>query len=67
MHDPENWYMANPSLAYSPHLQQEVADEYKDWPEHPEQNGDFLTKRMGIRAGQLEISVTDYAKVKATN
>lgn len=22
---------------------------------------------MGIRAGQLEISVTDYAKVKATN
>ena len=67
VHDPENWHMANPSLAYSPTLQQEVADEYKDWLEHPEQNGDFLTKRMGIRAGQLEISVTDYAKVKATN
>lgn len=67
VHDPENWHMANPSLAYSPHLQQEVADEYRDWVEHPEQNGDFLTKRMGIRAGQQEVSVTDYAKVKATN
>ena len=59
--------MANPSLAYSPHLQQEIADEYSDWQKNPEQNGDFLTKRMGLRAGQLEISVTDYAKVKATN
>lgn len=65
--DPENWSMANPSLAYSPHLRQEIADEYQDWLVNPEQNGDFLTKRMGIRAGQLEISVTDYAKVKATN
>ena len=33
----------------------------------PEQNGDFLTKRMGLRAGQKEISVTDYEKIKATN
>ncbi len=67
VHDPDNWYMANPSLAYRPTLLQETADEYKDWLEHPEQNGDFLTKRMGLRAGQKEISVTDYEKVKATN
>ena len=67
VHDPENWYMANPSLAYRPALLQETADEYKEWLEHPEQNGDFLTKRMGLRAGQKEISVTDYEKVKATN
>ena len=67
VHDPENWYMANPSLAYRPALLQETTDEYKDWLEHPEQNGDFLTKRMGLRAGQKEISVTDYEKVKATN
>lgn len=66
-HDPANWYMANPSLAYRPSLLQETEDEYKDWLEHPEQNGDFLTKRMGLRAGQKEISVTDYEKVKATN
>lgn len=67
VHDPENWYMANPSLAYRPTLLQETEDEYGDWLEHPEQNGDFLTKRMGLRAGQKEIAVTDYEKVKATN
>lgn len=66
VHDPENWYMANPSLAYMPHLLQETQDEYRDWCEHPEQNGDFLTKRMGLRAGFKEISVTDYEKVLKT-
>lgn len=67
VHDPANWYMANPSLAYRPSLLQETEDEYRDWLEHPEQNGDFLPKRMGLRAGQKEISVTDYEKVKVTN
>lgn len=67
VHDPENWYMANPSLFYLPNLLQEILDEYRDWVEHPEQNGDFLTKRMGLRAGRKEISVTDYDKVLATN
>ena len=67
VHDPNNWHMANPSLQYLPQLLQETEDEYRDWREHPEQNGDFLTKRMGLRAGQKEISVTDYEKVKATN
>ena len=67
VHDAANWYMANPSLAYLPNLLQETRDEYRDWLEHPEQNGDFLTKRMGLRAGFQDISVTDYEKVKATN
>ena len=67
VHDPANWYMANPSLAYMPHLRQEIEDEYRDWCDHPEQNSDFLTKRMGIRAGFKEVSVTDYSKVKATS
>ena len=67
VHDPENWTMANPSLAYFPTLRQETEDEYQEWVAHPEQNGDFLTKRMGLRAGQKEVSVTDYANIKATN
>ena len=67
VHDPENWTMANPSLAFLPHLRQEIEDEYREWVDHPEQNGDFLTKRMGLRAGFKEISVTDYEKVRATN
>lgn len=66
VHDPENWYMANPSLEYMPNLHQEIEDEYRDWCDHPEQNADFLTKRMGIRAGFKELSVTDYEKVLAT-
>lgn len=67
VHDPENWYMANPSLEYMPSLRQEIEDEYRDWCDHPEQNADFLTKRMGIRAGFKELSVTDYEKVLSTN
>ena len=66
VHDPANWFMANPSLAYMPHLRQEIEDEYRDWCDHPEQNSAFLSKRMGIRAGFKEVSVTDYEKVLAT-
>lgn len=67
VHDEANWYMANPSLYAFPHLLREIRKEYEDWKENPEQNGDFLTKRMGIRAGFKEVSVTDYEKVRATN
>lgn len=67
VHEKENWYMANPSLFYFPNLFRETEKEYRDWLEAPEQNSDFLTKRMGLRAGFKEISVTDYEKVRATN
>lgn len=67
VHDPENWHMANPSLQYRPSLYRETEKEYKAWLENPEQHGDFLTKRMGIRKGYKDIAVTDYAKIKATN
>lgn len=67
VHDPENWPMANPSLVYLPELRAEIAEEYRDWLEHPEQNTSFLTKRMGIRSGQKEFAVTDYEKIRKTN
>lgn len=67
VHDPENWPKANPSLVYLPELRVEIADEYRDWLEHPEQNTSFMTKRMGIRSGQKEIAVTDYEKIRNTN
>lgn len=67
VYDEANWYKANPSLAYSPVLLEETRDEFGDWLDNPEENGDFLVKRMGIRAGFTEISVTDYEKVLATN
>lgn len=67
VHDKANWTMANPSLPYLPDLAAEVEEEYNDWREHPEQNGDFMTKRMGIRTNAEALRVTDYEKVKATN
>lgn len=66
VHKEENWYMANPSLQYRPHLLTEIRDEYRAWVEHPEQNGSFITKRMGIRHSIREAAVTDYEKIKAT-
>lgn len=66
VHDEQCWHKANPSLAYFPNLLQEIQDEYTDWLDHPEQNSDFMTKRMGIRTGFKEISVTDYEKVLET-
>ena len=67
VHDPANWHMANPSLQYLPALLKQTEKEYRDWKERPEENGDFLAKRMGLRAGFTEVSVTDYEKVLATN
>lgn len=64
--DAENWSMANPSWTYLPNLREKTESEYLDWKQRPEQNPDFLPKRMGIRAGWQEVSVTDYEKVLAT-
>lgn len=65
--DPENWYMANPSLQYRRSLMHEIEAEYADWLENPEENPDFLTKRMGLRSQASDIAVTDYDKVLVTN
>lgn len=67
VNDPENWYMANPSLQYSESLRRETEKEYHDWVQYPERNPDFLTKRMGLRVQAAEIAVTDYDKILATN
>lgn len=66
VHDPENWYMANPSLQYRKSLFIETQKEYDDWLERPEENTDFLAKRMGVRAQAPEVMVADYDKIKAT-
>lgn len=67
VHDKANWSMANPSLPYLLELMAEIEEEYEEWKEHPEQNGDFLTKRFGIRATVKDLLVTDYENVIATN
>lgn len=67
VHDPKNWAMANPSLPYLPDLYAEIQEEYREWKDHPEQNGDFLTKRFGLRSTVKDIAVTEYDNVRSTN
>lgn len=67
VHDPANWPMANPSLPYLPDLYAEIQEEYREWKDHPEQNGDFLTKRFGLRSTVKDIAVTEYDNVRSTN
>ncbi len=67
VHDEANWYMACPSLLYRPTLLAETRKEYDGWMSRPEEHGDFLAMRMGIRKGFAELAVTDYDKVLATN
>lgn len=64
--DPECWSKANPSWAYLPTLRRETEDEYHDWKKNPELNGNFVSKRMGLRAGLQEMKVTDYDKLLRT-
>lgn len=66
VHDEQNWYMANPSLQYMPSLLLETRKEYAHWKENPNQNPDFLTKRMGLRVEAAEEAVVDYDKLAAT-
>lgn len=66
VHDESNWYMANPSLQYRPSLLLEIRKEYRDWMENPDENPDFLVKRMGVRSQAAEVVVTDYDNIKAT-
>ncbi len=48
VHDSSNWYMANPSLYYLPHLYQEVSDEYRDWLEHLNKTAILLQNEWGF-------------------
>lgn len=66
VHDEASWYMANPSLQYRSSLLLEIRKEYRDWMENPDENPDFLVKRMGVRSQAAEVLVTDYDNIKAT-
>lgn len=64
--DEANWYKACPSLAYRPTLLAEIRKEYEGWKVRPQEHGDFMAMRMGVRVGFTDVSVTDYEKVLAT-
>lgn len=67
IHDKTNWTMANPSLFYFSHLQEEMEAEYLEWKEHPERFTSFPNKRMGLKKYIQETAVTNWDNIKATN
>lgn len=67
INDERNWYKANPSLFYFPHLLTEIRDEYKEWKKHPDRFTSFSNKRMGLKCVITDTAVTSWENIKATN
>lgn len=67
VHDEANWSMANPSLPYLPHLQQETRKEYREWVKSPERLSAFISKRMNLTDQAKEGAVTSWDCIAATN
>ena len=67
VHDEQNWTMANPSLPYLPHLQQETRKEYREWVKSPERLSAFISKRMNLTEQAKEGAVTSWDCIAATN
>lgn len=65
--DENNWQKANPSLPYLPDLMDTIRKEYIDWVRNPIANSDFMTKRMNLPQTDIEMAVTDWENVVATN
>lgn len=63
----ENWYKANPSLYYFPHLMTEIRSEYREWKKHPDRFTSFPNKRMGLKCVINDTAVTSWDNIKATN
>lgn len=65
--DEINWQKANPSLPYLPDLMEQIRKEYIDWVRNPVANSDFMTKRMNLPQTDIEMAVTDWENIAATN
>lgn len=65
--DPAMWVKANPSLPYRPTLRQEIEESYKESKVKAETRQEILTKRFNLPRTNLELAVTDYDRIKATN
>lgn len=65
--NPAMWVKANPSLPYLPVLKTQIESEYlkKDYDERTRRS--LLTKRFNLPKADVEVSVTEYANIAATN
>jgi len=67
VHDQNMWQKANPSLPYLPDLMITIQDEYQDWLRDPVANADLMTKRMNLPQTDVELAITDWENITATN
>lgn len=65
--DPDNWIKANPSLPYLPTLRLEIEAENVKRKIDPQTNLEFMTKRMNLPKANMEIAVTEWENIAATN
>lgn len=65
--NPSMWVKANPSLPYLPVLKTQIESEYlkKDYDERTRRS--LLTKRFNLPKADVEVSVTEYVNIAATN
>ncbi|MGN0194406.1 MAG: terminase large subunit domain-containing protein [Pseudoramibacter sp.] len=65
--DPANWIKANPSLPYLPNLKIEMENENTTRKIDADVNLEFMTKRMNLPKSDMEIAVTQWDNIAATN
>lgn len=65
--DPANWIKANPSLPYLPNLKIEMENENVMRKVDQDVNLEFMTKRMNLPKTDMEIAVTEWENIAATN
>lgn len=65
VNDPNLWQMANPRVPYSRALRAEIAKEYAKYVENPNISASFMTKRMNLPQGRMDIEVATWEDIKA--
>lgn len=65
--NPANWIKANPSLPYLPNLKIEMENENVMRKVDQDVNLEFMTKRMNLPKTDMEIAVTEWENIAATN
>lgn len=65
--DPEMWEKANPSLPYLPDLKFQIEQENIKRKTDARTNLEFMTKRMNFPKTDMELAVTEWENIAATN
>ena len=65
--DPDSWEKANPSIRYFPELRKQIEKDHLKKSYDKQTELDFYTKRMNLPRTNMEIAVTAWENIKATN